>query len=297
MINTNILTKMLFCSMLLISAVSLSACNDKTEKTPDIQIPPVSVQLWSVKNTLKQDFKGTLQKIADMGFQGVEFAGNYGEYAEDPEGLKAYLKSLGLTASGAHLGIDKLRGENLDKNIAYLKKLGVDLIIIPMDSRAFNAEQVKEFTQELSQLSKKLGSQNMLIGYHNHSQEFATFEDTTYWDYIAQNTPDSVFLQLDVGWVNFAKQDPIEYVKRYAGRTLTTHIKVRTYKGREPKNTGKSPIIGQDNYDWGKLIKTLAAEGGTRWLVLEQEEYPNGLDEMGSVAASKKGLDKIIQSL
>lgn len=71
--------------------------------------PQLSVQLWSVKDDLTQDFKGTLESLADMGFDAVEFAGNFGPYADNPAGLKAYLADIGLEASGAHVGFDQLR--------------------------------------------------------------------------------------------------------------------------------------------------------------------------------------------
>ena len=132
----------------------------------------------------------------------------------------------------------------------------------------------------------------MAIGYHNHDKEFNDFQDTTFWDYIARNTPVNVCLQLDVGWVNYAAKDPIEYVKRYAGRTIATHYKVRTHEGSKIV-----PIIGQDGYDWLSLIKTNIAVGGTKWLVVEQEEYPNGLSPMESVAKSKAGLDVYLKQL
>ena len=52
---------------------------------------PVSVQLWSVKDTLKNDFDGTLKSLAEMEFDGVEFAGDFGPYSNNPAALKAKL--------------------------------------------------------------------------------------------------------------------------------------------------------------------------------------------------------------
>ena len=54
--------------------------------------PRIGVQLWSVKDEIKQDFEGTLTKIAALGFQGVEFAGEFGRFASDAPGLKAFLE-------------------------------------------------------------------------------------------------------------------------------------------------------------------------------------------------------------
>lgn len=291
------------CSMVFVAVnlILLSACNDATESKPTaapvekiekIKVPPLSVQLWSVKDAVKNDFEGTLTALANMGFQGVEFAGDYGSYGDDPKGLKAFLTSIGLQASGAHVGIDLLRGEKLDDTLSFLKDLGTDLVIIPYDSRAMNADGIEEFVAEILSLSEHLAKTGMTIGYHNHDQEFNDYNGSTFWDYLAQNTPDNVLLQLDVGWVNYASKDPIDYVKRYKGRTLTTHYKIRTHEG-----SNGSPILGEDDFDWAALIKANVEFGGTLWLVVEQEEYPEGLTPMQAVEKSKQGLEKFIQQL
>ena len=65
-----------------------------------------------------------------------------------------------------------------------------------------------------------------------------------------------------------------------------------------PEGTkGKLPIIGQDTIDWLNLTKANMTVGGTLWLVVEQEEYPNGLTPLQAVEKSKLGLDKILTNL
>lgn len=273
----------------------LTSCQSSTtnqQLAAKVKVPPIGVQLWSVRDAVKADFKGTLKELAAMGFDGVEFAGDYGPYADDPTGLKAFLTSINLKVSGAHTGFHMLTPDKIDQTLSFFQKLGAKLINIGMDKRAWHAEQVTELTADLTRLADKFAEYGLTFGYHNHDQEFNTFQTATYWDYIAKNTPNHVGLQLDVGWVNYAGKNPITYVERYPNRTLTTHIKVRTHQG-----STITPIIGKDGYDWAALIKTMIATGGTQWLVLEQEEYPNGLSSMASVAKSKQGLDNIISNL
>lgn len=275
-----------------ISVISACGLTNETNAKATKNVPPVSVQLWSVRDAVKADFEGTLTKLSKLGFKGVEFAGNYGKYDKDPEGLKAFLASLDMQASGAHLKMHELQDNVLAENLTFLKKIGVELVMIPADSRAWNADGVESLVKDLNALAIKFAKVGMRIGYHNHEKEFNAYKNTTFWDYIAQNTTPDVFLQMDAGWVNYAGKDPIEYLKRYPFRTLTTHIKVRTHKG-----TGQSPILGEDGYDWTNHIKHNISVGGTRWLVLEQEEYPNGLTPLETVAKSKLGLDKAISKL
>ena len=251
---------------------------------------PVSVQLWSVKDTLKNDFHGTLKSLAEMGFDGVEFAGDFGPYSNNPAALKAKLSELGLVASSAHIGFDTLSESTIDSTLLFYKTLGVTTLYIPWDERAWHPEGVKSLVKELTKVSDYATRFDMKIGFHNHNKEFNAFNNATFWDYIASNTPKTMPLQLDIGWVNYAAKDPIYFIKQYPNRTLATHIKVRTIEG-----SNMSPIIGENNIDWSAIIDTLESHGDTKWLVMEQEEYPNGLTPLQSVAKSKQNLDKILQ--
>jgi sugar phosphate isomerase/epimerase len=253
----------------------------------------ISVQLWSVRDDLKSNFKGTLTELSNMGFTGVEFAGVFGPFKEDPAGLKSYLASLGLKASGAHVSIEQFSEENFDKTVSFYKDLGVNFLIIPWEERAWNADKIDELIVELNTATKKLAIHGLQTGFHNHDTEFEAYQHATFWDHIAKSTEHDFILQLDIGWVTFAGKDPVSYINRYPGRTLTTHIKATL-----PKNvTDKRPIIGEDFTDWQAVIKAGLEVGGTQWFVLEQDEYPDGLTPLEAVKISKKGFDNIIAAI
>ncbi|MFC1520439.1 sugar phosphate isomerase/epimerase family protein [Pseudomonadota bacterium] len=256
-----------------------------------VDTPLIGVQLHSVKHQVDQDFSGTLRTIADMGFDGVEFAGRYGPYKDDPLALKAFLQSIGLQVSGAHTSINQLRKGSITDNLSFFQQLGVELLIVPHDDRVDDPDKVAELAKELRALTIQAKEYGIKLGYHNHAKEFKSFKDTTFWDYLAQSTPEEFVLQLDVGWANYAGADAIEYVKRYPNRTITTHYKIRNHEGlNEPV------IIGNDSFDWKKLFETNITFGSTKWIIIEQEEYPLGMSTLDAVRASKAGLDLIIKS-
>ena len=252
-------------------------------------LPKISVQLWSVKNELKADFKGTLHGIKDMGFDGVELAGFFGPFSDNPAGLKLFIESLGLEISAAHIAAESLDPANYPQTIAFYKKLGVNTLIIPWDERAWHPQRITELVSFLNTMSKDLSSEGMVIGFHNHEKEFRPFNGSRFWDYLAANTVSGVVLQQDVGWMTYAGVSPVDYLKRYPGRVKTTHYKATL----PPETKGKLPIIGQDTIDWLALLNANVDHGGTEWVVVEQEEYPNGMSPMESVKASKQGLDKV----
>lgn len=282
---------------MLLSLIGLGASADtgqttSTDTLPQTSgpaVPKVSVQLWSVQDDMKRDFKGTIKALAAMGFDGVEFAGIFGEFADDPAGLKQFLDENNLKVSAAHIHFDLLSPEKFDATVAFYRALGCDTLIEAMDKRAWDPEGVHQVVSDLNLFAEKLAPHGLSIGYHNHAQEFGDFQDSTYWDLIASSTSEDVVLQLDVGWVSYAGKDPVSYVKRYPGRTLTTHYKIRTHEG----DNDITPIIGKDRIDWSALLAANVAVGGTKWIVVEQEEYPDGMTPLQSVKASKDGLDAV----
>ncbi len=254
--------------------------------------PQFSVQLWSVKDAVEKDFKGTLKSLADMGFDGVEFAGNYGGMENDPAALKAFMEKVGLKSAGAHVHFPAFEDDQIDATLTLHKTLGTPFLIIPMDGRAWDPEGVKALVADLNRVSALLAPHGIKVGYHNHHQEFAAYGEATYWDYIAQNTGPDVVMQLDVGWVTVAGFSPAEYVKRYPGRTMSTH-----YKSKLPEDApeGALPLIGEGVIDWKKLYKANRKYGGTLWYTVEQEDYPNGMSSMDAVKTSFTNLKTILK--
>jgi len=255
--------------------------------------PQLSVQLWSVKDAVSADFEGTLKQLKTYGFQGVEFAGIFGKYAEDAKGLKAFLDKTGLKASAAHVPFEKLSPENFEKTVAFYKAIDCNYLIIPMDKRAFTPEGAKVVAAELEAIEKKLAPHGMHTGYHNHKPEMLGEAGKTPWDVIGTSTSSGVVLQQDVGWTEVAGKNPIDIIKAFPGRTITTH-----YKAAAPEPGNKeNPILGKDTTDWKALIEANRTIGGTLWLTVEQEVYPEGMTPMQSVEASLRGLQKELAAL
>jgi len=256
-------------------------------------VPSLSVQLWSVRDAVKVNFTQSMEKLAGMGFEGVEFANEFGEFNGNAPAIRKVLDKLGLKGSGAHVSFDQLNEDNFNQTVEFYQTLGVSNLIIGWEPKSWDDKGVVSVVSELNLLVNKLAPFGIKIGIHNHHYEFARYGESTYWDFISQNTAPEVILQLDVGWVNFAGKNPIEYLKKYPNRTLTTHYKVVLPK----KSQGQRPFIGQDNSDWHALLRTNITVGNTQWIVVEQEEYPDGLSPMAALKVSKQGLDKIIETL
>ncbi|HEX7987915.1 MAG TPA: hypothetical protein VF616_30680 [Duganella sp.] len=252
-------------------------------------MPKIGVQLWSVKDDLRKDFDGTLGRLAAMGFEGVELAGQFGPYRKDAPGLRAALDKHRLRCAGAHVQLSQLSEKNFAATTAYYTTVGCANLIVPSDPRAATREGAALLAADLSALSPKLAPLGMRIGYHNHAEEMAGAPGREPWLVIGDGTPAATVLEQDVGWTSYAGKDPVAMVRRFPGRTVTTHYKAKIRPGADG-----APIIGRDKADWPALIAANRGVGGTEWILVEQEEYPEGMAPLEAVEASMRGLQAIV---
>ena len=148
-----------------------------------------------------------LQKIADLGYDGVEFLAN--DMANNSvEDIKAALEKTGLKVAGLHAAINLI-----EENIPKIAALGGTNIVCP--SYRFNSkEEAIELAQELERLGKIAEPYGIKIGYHNHTSEFWFDGENTLEEYLLENSdPKYVYLQLDCGWAQAAGCYPPTFIR------------------------------------------------------------------------------------
>ena len=254
------------------------------------RVLPIAVQLYSVRDDCAKDFDAALAEVAKMGFEGVEFAG-YHSYSGKPKELRKRLDGLGLGVAATHIGTGTLRGDELAKTIEFHQQIGCKFLIVPGDGDFTNPDKSKALADLFNETAAKLKPHGMACGYHNHTGEFEPVGDSNHWEVFAKRTGKDVILQIDCGWAVYAGQDPVDLMKRYPGRTRTVHFKPAVLdadKGR------KKPLIGQDSVDWPATLAACREFGGTEWITIEQEAYPDGLSPMEATKRSLEGLKKLV---
>lgn len=250
---------------------------------------PVALQLYSIRGDCAKDFDAALDEVSRMGFDGVEFAG-YHKYDGKPAELRKRLDDLKLRVAATHIGTGNLRGDALKRAIDFHQVIGCRYLIVPGDGDFTNPEKCEALAETFNQAATTLKPLGMACGYHNHTSEFKNHGDTTFWDFFAERTTKDVILQQDCGWTAAAGLDPVEMMKRYPGRMKTTHFKP-TVVNHEP---GKKALLGQDSVDWAAVIEGCRKFGGTEWITLEQEAYPDGKTPMECSAISFQALKKLL---
>jgi sugar phosphate isomerase/epimerase len=250
---------------------------------------PIALQLYSVRGDCSKDFDAALAQVAKMGVAGVEFAGYY-NYADKPKELRRRLDELNLKAAGTHIGMAQLSGDELQQTIRFHQTIGCRFLIVPSDRAFTDPEKSKELADTFNKVSEILKPLGMACGYHNHTNEWRKDGDKSFWELFAERTSHDVVLQQDCGWTAAAGEDPVAFIKKYPGRTRTVHFKP-TVVGEEQ---GRKAFIGQDSVDWAAVYRACVSAGGTEWIVLEQERYPDGKTPMECTAISLAGLKKVV---
>jgi sugar phosphate isomerase/epimerase len=234
---------------------------------------PVALQLYSVRRELDKDVYGTLKAVAEMGYDGVEFAG---APKHSPEVLRAILDEVGLVCCGWHIPYELVQPNRLEETIAFHKTLGNRRLVIP-GVGANTRQDWENFAAFLNDLSEKLAPFDMKTGYHNHTKEFTEVDGEQPWDTVFGNTNRRVIMQLDVGNAYAGGADCLDILKRYPGRAETVHVKSYSIEqGKEDRRLGYRPLLGDDGLPWEELFSLCETVGETDWYIVEYESdlYP-----------------------
>lgn len=226
---------------------------------------PIAVQLFSVRDELKKDMPGTLQKMAEIGYQGVEF---FGKFSWPAEQVKAALDAAGLTCVGWHIGYDAIAPASIYATIAYCKAIGAKTLAVPGLPSAMteSAAAWRETAKKFSEVAEILSANGIRLGYHNHDAEFKPLETgECAWDIFMSSTTDAVFGQLDNGNAMSGGADALALLKKYPGRAYTCHLKPYS------KENGFATMIGEDDVPWGAWFEEIDRQGTTAWYIVEYE--------------------------
>lgn len=226
---------------------------------------PIALQLYSVREDCAKDLSLTLQAVAQMGYEGVEFAGYYDRTAEE---LRGMCDDLELKIVGTHTGINTLLGDQLENTVEFNKILGNPYLIVPgLPGEYSNSKEAwLKTAQIINEIAEKIADKGMFTGYHNHTGEFQDMDGEMPWDIFCSNTNESVVTQIDTGHVLRAGADNVTYIERYPGRSKLVHIK-------EFSATNDKAVIGEGDIPWDDVFNACETVGGTEWYIVEQESY------------------------
>jgi sugar phosphate isomerase/epimerase len=242
---------------------------------PEKKRIPIGLQLYSVRGECKKDFPGTVEAVAKMGYEGVEFAGYYGR---DAKALRKLLDDNGLKCCGSHIGVGSFVGDNLAGTIDFHKALGNRFLICPgMPGKYRKSKQGwLEAAKLFSDTAAKLKPHGLRCGYHNHTGEFKPLDGEKPWDIFFGHTPPEVVMQLDIGHCLNGGSDPAAVLKQYPGRAATVHV----------REVGGDSVVGQGKVAWADVLAACQTVAGTEWYIVEL-----GGSRLGAMECARRSLE------
>lgn len=238
----------------------------------------MGLQLFSIRGPLRDDLRGTLAKIATVGYEDSETYGYdpakgtyYGLKAADFKQLLADHKMI--TTSGHYdfsQFFSKPAGELMryvDQCIAGAHALGQRYITWPWLAPEFRSiENFKALTGKLNVIGERVSKAGLGFAYHNHDFEFTTANGVeNAYDIIMRETdPALVRLQLDLYWVmHSSKLTPAELIAKQPGRFVMWHIKDMDKVSRDYSELGNGSI------DFTVILPE-ASRSGLQYYYIEQ---------------------------
>jgi sugar phosphate isomerase/epimerase len=252
--------QLLFISLLLISTA--------------LQAQEIGIQLYSVRNEVKKDLKGTLQKVRAMGIKELEGGELYGLKIQD---YKSMLDEMGYKMVSIGVDYEALKGD-LSKTIADAKALGASYVVcfwIGHNGNEFGMKDVEEAASRFNRAGKILKEAGLNFCYHPHGYEFRTsVNGTLFDDLVAKTNPEYANFELDVFWAKQGCADPVALLKKYPSRMKMLHLKDREH-GTVCNDTGGADeetnvVLGKGDVNIKAVMKA-AKKAGVKHYFIEDE--------------------------
>lgn len=243
----------------------------------------IGVQLYTVRSLMADDVAGTLDAVAAIGYEEVEFAGYFGH---EPAQIRAWLDAAGLAAPASHVDLDLLTGSALEATLEDATIVGHGWLVVPWIPEAMRtSDGYREVADRLNAAGDVAAGAGVRLGYHNHAFEFEVLEGadtengTGYSLLLEHLDPDLVDLEIDLHWSATAGVDALELFADHPGRFPLCHVKDLTVDG------GMADV-GAGVIDWPGLFAR-SEEAGLRHYIVEHDQ-PD--DALASIEASYRYL-------
>jgi sugar phosphate isomerase/epimerase len=229
---------------------------------------PVGLELYSVRDQLKEDLPKTLREVAKMGYEGVEFFAPYFDWTADyAKEVKRLLDDLNLRCFSTHNSSRSFAPENIGHAIELNQIIGSKFIVMASAGGVEGLDGWKAVAETLNRVGERLKPLGLRAGFHNHQTEFTPVEGRRPIEVLAANTSKDIVLQLDVGTCLHAGADPVAWIKANPGRITSMHCKDWS---PEPAK-GYAVLFGEGAAPWKNIFQAAEKVGGIQYYLIEQE--------------------------
>ncbi len=242
---------------------------------------PLGVQLYTVRDEMQKGVASTLEKVAAIGYEEVEFAGYFGH---SPEEIRDLLAGFGLRAPATHIP-PTFEAEPWSRILDEAGRAGHDYVVVPslpgeMRSSLDAWRRTAEVVNGAAERAREAG---LSFAYHNHAVEFEEMEGRVPFDVFLEATdPELVEIELDLFWITHGGGDPVGFFRRWPGRVRLVHVKGRTADG-------DMVDVGAGSMDWASIFAHSDLAGIRHYFV----EHDRPGDSLRSIEASYRYLSAL----
>ncbi|GLU55275.1 sugar phosphate isomerase/epimerase family protein [Dyadobacter frigoris] len=247
------------------------------------KIKAVGLQLYSLKDVLEKDLKGTLQQIANVGYKEIEsYPGSKGHYyGMEPKEFSSMLNGMGLKLVSSHFGSGKNDGKaeswhqatmltRFDELVDKAAETGQPYLTCSSLDKSLRTtpEDLKRTAELFNKVGEKCKKAGLQFAYHNHAFEFEKIGDSLMYDFMLENT-DAKLVQweMDIFWLVAGQHDPVAYFKKYPNRFPLCHV-----KDMDKLDKKKNTEIGNGSIDYVNILKE-GKKAGMKHFIVEQESF------------------------
>lgn len=229
---------------------------------------PVGLELYSVRDALKQDPEGTVRTVAQMGYQVVEFYAPYFDWTDaQAKQMRKLMDDLGIRCNSTHNGAEQFSAKNINRARDLNVILGSKYVVLAWSDPKTGPDGWKAVADTLNSAAEALEPAGLKPGYHNHQAEFTGAVGQRPMDMLAKSTRPSVMLQLDVGTCVEAGSDPAAWIRANPGRIRSIHCK----DWSPDADKGYKVLLGEGATDWKSIFAAAESVGGVEYYLIEQE--------------------------
>ncbi len=241
----------------------------------------IGVQLYTLRDYLAttDDVYRTFERVKKLGFDAVEVA-CIGAGVTTEEVAKA-ARDNGLDIAATHMGWGQFVSDT-QRMIEIHQAWGCRHAGVGGLAGSMTLETIDHFASELAVVAPKLSAAGIDFFFHNHSRELFHVEGKPWLEHLYSRIPaDQLKAELDVYWITAGGGDPAAWIRKYAGRMPTVHLKDMAVMENQEQRFAP---VGSGNLNWPEIFKA-AREAGVEYGIVEQDTW-YGADPFDCIESS-----------
>jgi sugar phosphate isomerase/epimerase len=245
------------------------------------RIKPVGVQLYTVRDEMQRGVASTLERVAAIGYDEVEFAGYFNH---SPEEIRDLLAAVGLKAPATHIP-PSFEPDAWNRILDEAARAGHDWVVVPSlpGEMRSSLDAWRRTAEAMTRAAEQARAAGLRFAYHNHALEFEEMEGRVPLDVLCEAAdPDLVKIELDLYWAIDGGGDPVAFFQRWPGRVSLVHVKGRG-------EAGDMVDVGAGVIDWAAIFAHADEAGIEHYFV----EHDRPEDSMRSIEASYRYLSAL----